>query len=193
MAWGNVSPAARVAGIAIVALAIAWPVAGGRLMDRIDAALTPDRAGCAHSGDRAASDLRAAEAATLCLLDVQRREHGLPPFAREVRLDEASRRHSGDMAAHDYFAHRGRNGSRPFDRMVAAGWPRARGGGAENIAWGAGAASTPAEIVDGWMHSPGHRANILDPRNRLIGVGIAPGAPASTGAPDPATFTTDFA
>jgi uncharacterized protein YkwD len=193
VAWGDISPAARVAGIVIVVAAIAWPVVGNRLMDRIDTALTRDEAGCEHSGDRPASDPRAAEAATLCLLDHRRREHGLTPFAREERLDEASRRHSRDMAARDYFAHRGRDGSKPIDRMRAAGWPKSRGGGAENIAWGAAGASTPAEIVDGWMNSPGHRANILDPRNRLIGVGIAPGAPEPTADRDPAVYTTDFA
>lgn len=97
------------------------------------------------------------------------------------------------MARRDFFAHVGPDGRRPIDRMRAAGWPRARGGGAENIAWGEAGASTAAEIVDGWMHSPGHRANILDPRNRLIVIGIAPGAPEPAPAREPAVYTTDFA
>ena len=193
MSFGDVSPAARVAAVVIVALAVAWPLAGERVLDRIDAALTRDEAGCRGSGDRPSRDPRAAEAATLCLLDHERAEHGLPPFARDARLDRASRAHSRDMAARDFFAHRGRGGSQPIDRMRAAGWPASRGGGAENIAWGAGGASTPAEIVEGWMNSPGHRANILDPRNRIIGVGIARGAPERSDAPDPAVYTTDFA
>ncbi len=61
----------------------------------------------------------------------------------------------------------------------------------ENIAWGSLQWSTPAAIVDMWMHSPGHRANILRPQFREIGIGIAVGAPQRCvgGA---ATYTTDF-
>lgn len=177
--------------MAIVALAVAWPVAGDELMDRLDAALTSDRAGCEGSGDRPGGDPAAAERATLCLLDHERREHDLAPFARDARLDRASRVHSRAMARRAFFAHRGADGSTPLGRMRAAGWPRELGG-AENIAWGAGGAATPAEIVEGWMDSPGHRRNILDPRLRAIGVGIAPGAPERPEPEDAAVYTTDF-
>jgi uncharacterized protein YkwD len=185
------SPVARFVGPAIVVLAVAWAVAGGRVMDRIDAALTRDTAGCARSGDRPPGDLAAAERATLCLLDHEREAHGLPAFTRDERLDRASRRHSRAMARTHFFAHRGADGTDPIARMRAAGWPRDRGG-AENIAWGARGGSTPAEIVDGWMHSPGHRRNILDPRLRLIGVGIAAGSPEPDEPADAAVYTTDF-
>lgn len=180
-------------GVVILVLAIGWPVYGDRVVDRIDEALTRDEAGCKGSGDRPSRDRRAAEDATFCLLNHERAEHDLPAFTRDTRLDVASRAHSRDMARHDFFAHRAPGGSKPIDRMRAAGWPRSRGGGAENIAWGAGSASTPAEIVEGWMNSPGHRANIFDPHNQLIGVGIAPGAPEPTDDPDPAVYTTYFA
>jgi uncharacterized protein YkwD len=185
------SRGARLAGPAIAILAVAWTAAGDRVMDRIDAALTRDTAGCDRSGDRPGGDLAAAERATLCLLDHERAGHGLPRFARDARLDRASRRHSRAMAREDFFAHRGGDGTDPLDRMRAAGWPRDRGG-AENIAWGAGGASTPAQIVDGWMHSPGHRRNILDPGLRLIGVGIAAGAPEPGESGEAAVYTTDF-
>jgi uncharacterized protein YkwD len=61
----------------------------------------------------------------------------------------------------------------------------------ENIAWGSLRYSTPASIVNLWMHSPGHRANILRPQFRDIGIGIANGAPEG-GVGGAATYTTDF-
>jgi uncharacterized protein YkwD len=177
--------------VVIVVLAIAWPVAGERVLDRLDAALTRDAAGCEGSGDRPPDDLHAAEAATLCLLNQERREQGLQPLGRDSRLDAAARAHSRAMAERDFLEHRDPAGRNPLDRMRAAGWPRSRGG-AENIAWGAGSAGTPAELVAGWMDSPGHRRNILDRRRRPVGVGIAAGAPEPTDDPDPAIYTTDF-
>jgi hypothetical protein len=61
----------------------------------------------------------------------------------------------------------------------------------ENIAWGEGMLATPAQIVTAWMHSDGHRANILDPDFRQIGLGIVAGVPhpSSFGG---ATYVTDF-
>ena len=193
MSLKDISPVAWVAAIAILLLAVAWPVAGEQALDRIDAALTRDEAGCARSGDRAARDPRVAEAATFCLLNRRRRERGLPPLVRDRRIDAAARAHSRDMAERRFYAHESPDGTTPLQRMRRAGWPANRTGGAENIAWGAGGASTPAEIVEGWMNSPGHRANILDPRLRTVGVGIAAGAPEPVDAPDPAIYTTDFA
>src|SRR5688572_1273100 len=174
---GDMSPAARTVGAIVLVLAVAWTFAGERVMDAIDSALTRDAAGCEHSGDPASDDLRSAEAATFCLLNHERERHGRPRLARDERLDVASRRHSRDMARRDFFAHRGPDGSRPVQRMRAAGWPRARRLSAENLAWGEGRASSPAEIVEGWMDSPGHRANILHPRLRWVGVGIVSGSP----------------
>jgi uncharacterized protein YkwD len=59
----------------------------------------------------------------------------------------------------------------------------------ENLAWGTGSAATPARIVSAWMHSPGHRRNILDRRYREFGIGLALGAP--TGGPG-ATYVNEF-
>jgi hypothetical protein len=62
----------------------------------------------------------------------------------------------------------------------------------ENIAWGTGDLATPASIVDGWMHSAGHRANILDPDFGQVGIGIAAGAPQGR-YDDAGTYVNDFA
>jgi hypothetical protein len=70
----------------------------------------------------------------------------------------------------------------------AHGW-----GIGENIAWGTGGLGTPRSIVRAWMHSPGHRANILNATFRDIGIGIAAGAPIPHGAAATGgTYTTDF-
>ena len=48
----------------------------------------------------------------------------------------------------------------------------------ENLAWGSGALSTPNAIVNGWMNSPGHKANILAPDYKDIGLSTAQGSPS---------------
>jgi uncharacterized protein YkwD len=62
----------------------------------------------------------------------------------------------------------------------------------ENIAWGSGELASPAAIVRSWMHSSGHRRNILDGGFRNIGIGVASGAPADVQGQPAATYTTDF-
>jgi uncharacterized protein YkwD len=71
-------------------------------------------------------------------------------------------------------SHDGSNGSTPWDRSKAAGYDNAIG---ENVAMGYRDA---ASVMDGWMNSPGHRANILNCSAKAIGVGLAK---ASDGSP----------
>jgi uncharacterized protein YkwD len=74
------------------------------------------------------------------------------------------------MATRNYFDHATPEGKSPFDRMTAAGYVfRAA---AENIAAGQ---RTPESVVQAWMNSAGHRANILNCSLREIGVGVANG------------------
>ena len=95
------------------------------------------------------------------------------PLAAAAPLEAAARAHARDMAANDYFAHRGKDGSEPRDRVRAAGYASRLTG--ENIAFGPESAE---EVVAGWLASPGHCANLMDGRFRHTGVGIATGAPA---------------
>ena len=60
----------------------------------------------------------------------------------------------------------------------------------ENLAWGSGTQATPTSIVAAWMHSAGHRANLLAARFHVIGIGIVSGAPM--GSNGGSTYTTDF-
>ena len=134
------------------------------------------------------TSLKRIDRATLCLLNQQRRAHGLRPLRQNHDLSLASLRHARNMAVHDYFAHGDFVG-----RIRAAHYLKRTHGWmlGENIAWGSWEYATPASIVDGWMHSPPHRANILNGRFREIGIGVTRGAPAG-GVDRAATYATDF-
>jgi uncharacterized protein YkwD len=156
-------------------------------------------AACASSHASVQRDtIRRARLATLCLLNRVRARHGLRPLQLDSKLSRVARRHSHDMVRHGYFAHESRNGRSPFDRILRTGYvPRnASWYLGENLGWGTGSRSGPIALLRMWMHSPGHRANILSGSFREIGIGIAFGVPvdgarASRSLPG-ATYTTDF-
>jgi uncharacterized protein YkwD len=111
------------------------------------------------------------------LVNRERTSRGLTPLEPDVRLMEAAQLHSADMATSDFLSHEGSDGSRPGDRIEAAGYDDWR-------AWGENAAAgypTPTAVVAGWMGSTGHRANILDPGFEHIGVGYRYAAGTSWG------------
>ncbi|MEV6091744.1 CAP domain-containing protein [Streptomyces cellulosae] len=115
------------------------------------------------------------EAEVVELTNRERARAGLPPLSRDPLLTTAAQAHSADMVARDFYAHTAPDGGKPWDRAAAAG-SRCRAVG-ENIACGQRSA---AEVVRGWMNSPGHRANILKPEFTHIGVGFAGGGRAGT-------------
>jgi uncharacterized protein YkwD len=133
-----------------------------------------------------------AVAATLCLLNEQRADHGLKAFGESATLDRAADDYAADMVKRRFFDHVSPGGGTMMDRIKAAGWvPAGSWSAGENIAWGSGSLATPASIVDGWMHSAGHRANILSAGFTQIGIGIAAGAPRG-GIRGGGTYVTDF-
>jgi uncharacterized protein YkwD len=99
------------------------------------------------------------------LTNVERAKAGCGPVRTEPRLAAASLAHSRDMVDRDYFSHTSPDGKGPGDRAGAAGYPSWSG---ENIAAGY---PTPAAVVQGWMNSAGHKANILNCRSKATGVG----------------------
>ena len=100
------------------------------------------------------------------VLNQVRQSAGLPPLTPLPALGRAAERHLTDMLSHRFFAHRGSDGSRLGHRLQAAGWCLANGG--ENLAWGQ---RSTADVLRGWMASPGHRANLL--RQGANGYGLA--------------------
>ncbi len=122
-----------------------------------------------------AAGLTRTTAEVVALTNAERASAGLPPLADDRLLGVAAQAHSADMVARDFYAHTSPEGRQPWDRATAAGCEH-RGIG-ENIACGQ---RSPAEVVRGWMNSPGHRANILDPGFTHIGVGFVGGGRAGT-------------
>ncbi|MCX5252379.1 CAP domain-containing protein [Streptomyces sp. NBC_00201] len=120
-------------------------------------------------------DLTRTAAEVVDLTNRQRARAGLPPLAGDPLLATAAQAHSADMVARSFYSHTSPEGTQPWDRAAAAGARRRSIG--ENIACGQ---RSPAEVVDGWMNSPGHRANILKPDFTHIGIGFAGGGPAGT-------------
>ena len=94
-----------------------------------------------------------------------------PKLRTSRKLDDAASGHARDMAKKKYFEHQGSDGSQPRDRVMRAGYQSRLTG--ENIALGPESAE---EVVAGWLDSPGHCANIMEPRFQDIGVGLAIGS-----------------
>ncbi len=143
---------------------------------------------CALSGlllaaPAGAADLSAREAAILARINDVRSAHRLPPLGVDVKLTKAARAHSQSLLQQDVFTHGA------FDvRLRSFGVRFALI--AENLAWGTGRLGSPRAIVAAWMSSPPHRANLLEPRFRMIGIGSPVGTFA--GYTDAAVVTADF-
>ncbi|OZU87728.1 hypothetical protein CIL03_15290 [Virgibacillus indicus] len=100
------------------------------------------------------------------LTNQERAKHGLSELKVDTNLSKVAREKSSDMAANNYFAHNSPTYGSPFDMMKQFGVSYKTAG--ENIAKGQ---RTPAEVVNAWMNSEGHRANILNGDFTHIGVG----------------------
>jgi uncharacterized protein YkwD len=133
--------------------------------------------------------------ATLCLLNQQRAAHGLGKLRESGKLRSAAQGYTWAMVRHDFFDHVSPGGSTLLRRVRSTAYLASARGWAlgENIAWGAGPRATPTATVRAWMHSAGHRHNILTRRFDEIGIGVVPGAPVDLPAGmNAATYTTDF-
>lgn len=96
---------------------------------------------------------------------------GLPPLVVDSRLTSAAQRHANDMANRRLMTHTGSDGSNAGQRIAMYGYGASMW--AENVAAGY---ATAADVVNAWMNSSGHRANILN--SQLVNIGVA----AATGS-----------
>src|SRR3954468_20183062 len=141
-------------------------------------AATPASAatGCASAdGPTAQSSTVALANSALCLVNQERTSRGLKPLKSNRHLAKAARNHARDMVVRGYFSHDSMSGASFVDRIRKAGYVPARAlpSLGEDLAWGSGSLGTPREIVQSWMESPGHRANILSRSFREGGMGVA--------------------
>lgn len=100
------------------------------------------------------------------LVNVERSQEGVPALSLDAKLSQVAKTKSEDMQKNNYFNHTSPTYGSPFDMMkrFGIGYTAA----AENIAKGQ---STPVQVVNAWMNSPGHRGNILNAKFTHIGVG----------------------
>ncbi|MFG2844847.1 CAP domain-containing protein [Kitasatospora sp. NPDC048296] len=105
------------------------------------------------------------------LVNAERAKAGCGPVAAEPRLASAAQSHSDDMADRNYFDHASPEGYHADHRIEATGYQWSTWG--ENIARGQ---KDPAAVMDAWMNSPGHRANILNCAFKQLGVGVRTGS-----------------
>ena len=114
--------------------------------------------------------LNAFEKQVVELTNQERTKRGLKPLAIDPQLSKMARDKSADMRDHHYFSHQSPTYGSPFDMMKKYGISYTTAG--ENIAAGQ---ATPEDVVQAWMNSDGHRANILNPNYTAIGVGYVKG------------------
>jgi uncharacterized protein YkwD len=124
------------------------------------------------------------ESALLAAMNRARASRGLRPLRFDPQLRTAARAHSREMLRYDYFGHGA------FGRRLSSFRVRGPSVG-ENLAWGKGLYRRAGVIVDEWLHSPEHRANLLRPTFSRVGVGSLTGR--FGGQPDVLVVTADFA
>ena len=131
-----------------------------------------------------AGNLELIRAALQCLHNQVRAQNGLGGLTDNGALDAAGLGHSADMVTRGYFDHFTPEGGTFVDRILAARYAGADDAWTlgENLAWGTGANATPAGLMNAWMNSPEHRANILKPAYRELGLGLQLGTPSGDSA-----------
>jgi uncharacterized protein YkwD len=138
-------------------------------------------------------EVNANEKRVLQLHNKIREDRGLKALCVQPQLTKAARAHSQEMLDKDYLSHDSFNGESVKQRLHRFGYTF---GGysyylyGENIAGGCGSYGSPTSIFDWWMHSTDHRANILNPKYREVGIGVRTGA--FKDCAQATTYTVDF-
>lgn len=177
------APSRRIALVATLVIAAllgpAVPVIGAVLEDSpmvARAGAGAERTGSVTVGTTTPPSGTAAMAAEVIrLANAERSAAGQPELVAHPTVQAAAGGHSDDQAAMLRMSHIGSDGSDGGDRLTRAGFEWGAWG--ENVAVGQRSA---AEVVDAWMGSSGHRANILSSTFTTIGVGVATGADGRT-------------
>jgi len=125
-----------------------------------------------------------AEARLLVTMNQVRAQHGVRPLRIDLRLERAARAKSRSMLRTGTFAHG------DFPRRLSSYRVRGPYYG-ENLAWGVGANATASGIVQMWLASPSHRANLLRPSFQRVGLGLIVGTFGGYGGA--AVVTANFA
>jgi uncharacterized YkwD family protein/spore coat assembly protein SafA len=114
--------------------------------------------------------IKSVENQVIQLTNQQRAKYGLKAFTPDWELSRVARYKANDMRDKNYFSHTSPTYGDPFTMIKNFGISYRAA--AENIAAGQ---TTPQEVINAWMNSSGHRANILSTKSTYIGVGYAQG------------------
>ena len=134
--------------------------------DPTDSTAAPTEAAPSAEPEEDINSVSAFEKEVITLVNTIRHENGLGYLRADAQLCRIARMKSQDMREKGYFSHTSPTYGSPFDMLRQFGVSYRTAG--ENIAMGY---RTPQAVVDGWMNSPGHRANILNENYTSIGVG----------------------
>jgi uncharacterized protein YkwD len=177
-------PAAAAAVVVVVGVAgVLVPASPGRAAG-LEPLIAPASA-CPNQTDPGAR-IGAQVRALRCLTNFARRDRRLPALAGAAALDRAAGHKSADILRCDSFSHEACG--RDFTYWIERAGYRACAS-AENIAWGSGRLGSVHSIFRAWMHSPGHRENILGPYEE-IGIGLRIGRLEGNGGAH--VWTQDF-
>jgi len=152
--------------------ALAWSGSGSRAIAAIPVASKPVptvsavKVAAAMPGNLTPSNF---QQDILNLVNAERKKAGLQPLKLNSQLAQAAQNHTNDMVSKGYFSHTSPSGGKMVMRVKATGYAYTSIG--ENIAAGN---ATAAGTMTQWMNSSGHRANILNPKFKELGVGYAP-------------------
>jgi len=152
-------------------------------------------AGCSGSSTWAAAQSETRlEGTVLCLINERRAAAGLRSVAPNNKLRAAGLRHSTEMVRAGYFGHTSLSGISFVDRILDTGYTRRVRNWVigENLVWGSGELSSPAALVRSWMNSPPHRANLLKPRFREVGIAAVRGTPQQRGDSAGITVSSEY-
>jgi uncharacterized protein YkwD len=181
----------RVSVVSLVAMLAATVVAIGAL------ALVPKEAHATlvsvSTCDGGTITLNSEEKRVLELHNRARKRHGRKPLCVHPILTQAARAHTEEMLDKDFLSHDSFNGETITERLrrygyITDGYSYYATG--ENIACGCGSYGTPDNIFRWWMHSPGHRSNILKKSFREVGIGVITGTYKS--CTQATMYTVDF-
>jgi uncharacterized protein YkwD len=183
-----------VTGGVLSIVALAWLLGAGA------AAAAEQPAPAEHCPDAdlvpASDNLRRVEAATLCAINRERGAARLVPLSRAPRLDRSAAFHSAEMVRYRFLAHESPGRPSLLTRVTGYGYFKDVSNGlyAENVGAGPHSNDTANALVKAWMDSPPHRANILYPRFRHVGIAavLAPRDPAFFADYPSTVYTTDF-
>ena len=134
------------------------------------------------------------ETTVTCLINEERAKAGVRPVYANGNLRQAGAAHSYDMVSDGYFEHTSPRGRTFIDRISNTGYMRGarRWLVGENLVWGTGSQSSPQAMVDAWLASPAHRANLLRERFREIGVAAIRGTPYDASEKNGVTISTEY-